>query len=239
MVAAVIVAVSTSPWPSACPGAPDALQPQDLDLGLEGRPVTRIGAALPPLLGGERVGQPGVPSEPSENREIGVAAELGGAVQDAGLPSHEQRPPPPRFDRRKHSAYRVRDQAILRGRGTSSRAFRFPGSARAEKGRTSRPIRGQPRPLRGPRRDTTARRSARQTIGARPAARRINLNHLTRLIFGGVSRVTNPVPSSRPAPSPTTSPARWRVPERYTSGGGSAPPSGAPDIHQVFRNHGI
>ena len=84
----------------------------------------------------------------SEDGEIGVAAELGGAVQDAGLSSHQQRAHPPRFDRRKDCAYRVRDQAILRGRGTSSTACRSPGSAAAARGRTSLPILGLPHPRR-------------------------------------------------------------------------------------------
>lgn len=86
----------------------------------------------------------------SEYGEVGVAAELGCAVQNAGLATHQQRAHPSRFDRRKDCAYRVRDQAILRGRGTSATASRSPGSAAAGRGRTSRPIPGLPRPRRAP-----------------------------------------------------------------------------------------
>ena len=48
-----------------------------------------------------------------QNREIGVPAKLGRAVEHAGLPAHQQALHPVPAHRRKDFVYRVRDQDCL------------------------------------------------------------------------------------------------------------------------------
>ena len=64
-------------------------------------------------------------------REISVAAKLGCAVEHARLAAHQQRVDSVRFDRRKDSEYRVRDQASLQVRGNIARVSGIHASARA------------------------------------------------------------------------------------------------------------
>src|SRR5262249_28963308 len=61
--------------------------------------------------------------------QIDVAAEVGGPVQDARLPAHQQGADTVLPDRRKDSEGRVRAQANLPARGTFPRACRTPPSA--------------------------------------------------------------------------------------------------------------
>lgn len=98
-----------------------------------------------------------------QDGEVGVPAKLGRAVQDAGLPSHEQGADPALLDRRKDSAYRVRDQATLRAPGTPARAFRSPSIAAAASGDTSRPIPNPPSLRRAPCYDTSSTGGTRQS----------------------------------------------------------------------------
>ena len=79
---------------------------------------------------GHRVAQalqvPGI----GDDRQIGDAAKLRSAVQDAGLAAHQQRANPVRPHHRKDFANRARDQACLRGPGRSATSARSPPSAR-------------------------------------------------------------------------------------------------------------
>src|SRR5262245_60653045 len=67
-----------------------------------------------------------------ENGEIQIAAELGGAVQNASLAAHEQEPDPPPLDRRKDFDDRAPAQAILPGLEMWPRVFAIqPNAAQA------------------------------------------------------------------------------------------------------------
>jgi hypothetical protein len=79
-----------------------------------------------------------------EDGEVGVAAKFGRAVQHASLPAHEQGADVILRDRRKDFAYRVRDQATLRGQGMWTTVLRSRRNADAGSGDTSRPIPARP-----------------------------------------------------------------------------------------------
>ena len=79
--------------------------------------------------------------------DVGVAAKLRRAVQNAGLSPHEQELNPVGPHRRKDFANRVRGQATLRGAGTRPTAAGFPPSAPPGSGSTILPTRRR-RPLR-------------------------------------------------------------------------------------------
>jgi len=63
------------------------------------------------------------------DRHVHVAAELGGAVEDARLPPHQERLHPVAAQGRKDFGYRARRHRCPRGAGTSPTDVRIPGSA--------------------------------------------------------------------------------------------------------------
>lgn len=99
-----------------------------------------------------------------QDRQIGVAAKLRCAVQDARLASHEQALYAMRPHRGKDSAYRARDQAYLPGSDRSPTNARSPSTARLESTDTMRPTRG--------RTDPPARGAVQQPHSVREARQR-------------------------------------------------------------------
>src|SRR5205814_2991817 len=64
--------------------------------------------------------------------EVDVPSELGGAVQDARLPSHEKRPDLPTAERRKDSVNRAQGHTFPPTRGSSPRAAAIRRTAPAD-----------------------------------------------------------------------------------------------------------